>query len=143
MKARWFCIVIAVLVAGCYREQRQRETRLQAEDLQEARQEGLEQDLADAKKALAKQAAEELELRKQIVRLNGELSSLRDENRRLGDKVSKAESLNEATEKRLKFLQSDQEGELARLRESHDKALAERDAQIGGKANAPAAGPAR
>lgn len=129
MDGRCWMSIGCLLLSGCVLESKY-DRLAQAKQLQAAELEGLREDLAEQDQVLARQAAEELELRKRIAKLNEQLAALRETNRHLQDKADAADRADKASEGRLKTQRTNHDSELARLKASNDQMLAERDAHI-------------
>ncbi len=102
-----------------------RTQELQAEELR-----SLKHQVTQREKELSRQAASELDLRKQISKLNERLGALREENRRLQDRVASAERATAANDERRKNLGADHARELAEAKKANARLLAERNAEI-------------
>ncbi len=125
---RWTAIGL-VLLSGCVMK-RDYDRVCRAVELQTGKVDSLNQQLADREAEISRQAAQELQLRKQIAQLNQRLAALREENRQLQDKIAAADRTSQTSEERVKALQADRTRALAQAKESADQVLAERDAQI-------------
>ena len=130
MHGRWWTTAACLLLGGCVlQEDYDRLARTQELQAEEAR--SLKRQVAERDKEFSRQAASELALRKQISKLNERLGALREENRRLQDRVASAERATDASDKRRKTLGADHARELAEAKRANARVLAERDAEIG------------
>lgn len=129
MHGRWWTTAACLLLGGCVLQEDYdrlaRTQELQAEELR-----SLKHQVTQREKELSRQAASELDLRKQISKLNERLGALREENRRLQDRVASAERATAANDERRKNLGADHARELAEAKKANARLLAERNAEI-------------
>lgn len=127
-RASWI-VLSSLIVGGCMMEPE--DDRLaQATQRHEAETKSLRQQLDEREQEISRQAAEELELRRNLSQANEQLAILRDQNRQLQSKLDAIQQSAMTSQKRLDSFDADLRKQLENAREEHSRALAERESQI-------------
>jgi len=90
----------------------------------------LRERLSEREQDLSRQAAEELDLRRRLARLNEQIAQLHDEHRRVQGKLETAQQGLQTAQRRIESFETEHRKQMEETKTSHARVLGERDAQI-------------